>query len=76
MLYWPLRAKDLPSGKLKMSKPQDPMAMTKIAFRPQRTTTSKYFQNQIDTSLKSLPWGNQSLQILLILVPFHPGSST
>jgi hypothetical protein len=34
MLYWPLRAKDLPSGNLKMSKPQGPMAMTKIAFRP------------------------------------------
>src|ERR1700744_1910144 len=33
MLYWPLRAKDLPSGNLKMSKPQGPIAMTRDCFQ-------------------------------------------
>src|ERR1700722_12764749 len=46
---------------LKMSKPHGPMAMTKIAFRPQRTTPSTY-QNQTNTSLKSLLRGNRSPQ--------------
>jgi hypothetical protein len=68
MLYWPLRAKDLPSGNLKMSKPQGPMAMTKAAENPPGT----YFQNQMNTSLKSLLRGNKSPQILLILRAISP----
>jgi hypothetical protein len=45
MLCWPLRAKDLRSGNLEMSKLQGPIAKTKIAFRAQRTTVSTYFQS-------------------------------
>jgi hypothetical protein len=53
MLYWPLRAKDLTSGNLGMFETQGPMAMTKIAFWPQRTTLNTDFQNQINTSLET-----------------------
>jgi hypothetical protein len=43
-----------------MSKPQWSDGYDQDAFRPQRTTPSTYFQNQINTSLKSLLRGSFS----------------